>query len=178
MKKLFAGLASAALFIIVSCTDQSSSSSRPASDSSAAGSAGNQEKTQAQKNSENMKAVYSGIEKGDMSAMDAFVSADVIDHDTPKGEVKGLDSIKKMLGDMHNHFSDMKIDLIAEATDGDYHFALTRFKGTTKNAMMGAPANTPVDEMNVDVVKLSNGKVIEHWGFERAKRPQMGSKKR
>lgn len=102
--------------------------------------------------------------------MDAFVANDAVDHSGPHGEIKGLDSIKKALADMHNHISDMKIELIASATDGDYHFALSRFTGKTKVAMMGTPANTSIDDTSVDVEKIVNGKITDHWGYEK---PQM-----
>lgn len=124
----------------------------------------------AETNRNNMSAVYAGIQSGDMSKMDAFVSADIVDHGMPM-EIKGRDSVKKMLADMHNHFTNLKMDMVAEATSADnlYHFALVRMTGTTTDDKMGRPANTPVDETSIDVVKLSDGKVVEHWSFQDSK---------
>ncbi|HYK76525.1 MAG TPA: ester cyclase [Daejeonella sp.] len=134
----------------------------------------NQEKTsahtQADSNRIRSQEVYKGIETGDMSAMDHFVSTDIIDYGGMR-EVRGLDSVKKMLGDIHNHFSNLKFVILSDATsaNGEYHFALVRMTGTTKDNYMGMAANTPMDETSVDVVKWQNGKIVEHWGFENAK---------
>ncbi|NEU10142.1 ester cyclase [Flavihumibacter sp. R14] len=116
---------------------------------------------------QNTMAVYKGIETGDLSVMDKFVSKDIVDHGGPQ-DVKGLENVKKMLADIHNHFSSLKLTLISDAVsaDGMYHFALGRMTGTTKDATMGLPANTPVDRMSVDVVRIENGMAVEHWSFD------------
>ena len=116
---------------------------------------------------QNTMAVYKGIETGDLSVMDKFVSKDIIDHGGMQ-DVTGLDNVKKMLADIHNHFSNLKITLITDAVsaDGMYHFALARMTGTTKGDAMGMPANTPVDRMSVDLVRIENGMAVEHWSFD------------
>jgi predicted ester cyclase len=70
-----------------------------------------------------------------------------------------------MLADMHNHVKDLKFDIIADAANGDYIFALVHISGTTNEAWMGMPAGTKMDEKGVDVVKIKDGKMVEHWGF-------------
>ena len=54
---------------------------------------------------------------------------------------------------------------MANATDGDYNFDLNRTTGTTINEFMGMPANTQLDMTGVDVVKIKNGKAVEHWAY-------------
>ncbi len=149
MKKLSLA-AIALLFTAISCNEA------PKSESS----------TTAPSHKDHVMMVYAGIESGDMSKMDEICAADIVDH-MDRGDVKGVDSIKKVLGDIHNHFSNLKFEAIAEATSasGDYNFTLVRMTGTTKDAGMGMPANTAVDRTNVDVVKWVNGKAVEHWGF-------------
>lgn len=162
MKKLlfFSGLA-CLLFFFVSCsdnkTDSPSGSIANPTDSSTT--------SMAEVNTANTRKIFMGIETGDMSMMDSIVSSDVVDH-TPMGDVKGLDSVKKMLGDMHNHISNLKMDILADATGGDYHFVLVRMTGKTKdNMMMGMPANTAIDHTTVGVARMTNGKAVEHWSF-------------
>ncbi len=154
MKKLFFTSAVLAIFMI-SCTDSKTTDSTTTSTSSA------------EKNRENINAVYKGIDTGDMSRMDEFIAEDIVDH-YGMSETRGRDSVKKMLGEMHTHFSNLKMDVLSEATssNGDYHFTLVRMTGTTTDDKMGMPANTPVDETSVDVVKIKDGKAVEHWGFD------------
>ena len=123
-------------------------------------------KSQASVNRQRSMSIYKGIESGDLSVMDQFIAVDIVDHGGME-PVKGRENVKKMLADIHNHFTNMKFTLITDATsaDGTYHFALVRMTGTTKDAHMGMPANTPMDHMNVDVVRIQNNKVVEHWGF-------------
>jgi predicted SnoaL-like aldol condensation-catalyzing enzyme len=136
------------------------------------------EESQADKNAENMKAIYKGIEKGDLSVMDSIVADDILDHDSPRGEIRGRDSVKKFLADFHNHIADMKFDIIAQATGGDYHFALTKMTGKSKDASMGMPANMNINDTSVDVVRINNGKAVEHWGFIRPHQMKSMDKKK
>ena len=124
-------------------------------------------KNQAAINRERLMQIYRGIETGDLSVMDKFVAVDIVDHGGME-ELKGLESVKKMLADVHNHFTNLKLPLVTEATsaDGMYNFALVRMTGTTKDTTMGMAANMPMDHMSVDVVRLQNNKFVEHWGFE------------
>lgn len=121
-------------------------------------------KSAAETNRTNTTTIFKGIEKGDVSAMDKFVAADAVDH-SERGDIKGLDAIKKELNDMHNHIDNLKFELLADATDGDYHFGLVRLTGTTKDNWMGMPAGTKIDDKSVGLEKISNGKIQEHWRF-------------
>ena len=124
-------------------------------------------KKQADLNRQRSLSVYKGIETGDLSAMDEFIAIDIVDHGGME-DMKGRESVKKMLAEIKNHFTNLKLAVISEATtmDGAYHFALVRMTGTTKDAYMGMPANTAVDRMGVDVVRIHNDKVVEHWSFD------------
>lgn len=105
------------------------------------------------------------IESGDAAIIDSMIAGDAIDHMGPMGDVKGSDSVKHMLVDMHNHIKDMKIDVIADAANEDYIFTLSRMTGTLNDANWGMPAGTKMDEKGVDVVKIKDGKMVEHWGY-------------
>jgi predicted ester cyclase len=109
------------------------------------------------------KAVYKAIETGDVSGLDSVLSKDIVDHDM--GGMKGADTVKKMLGDIHNHFDNLKMDVISMANDGDYLFTLVNFSGTAKDNYMGFEAGKPVSMKSVDVVRIKDGKATEHWGF-------------
>jgi hypothetical protein len=151
MKKIFLTTASCVMCLLMSCKDTSTTTDAI---------------TRSEKNKENTNAVLKGIETGDMGAMDSFEAHDLVDHGNGTDEVKGLDSIKKMLADIHNHVSNLKINLIANAIDGDYEFSLMRMTGTTVDTMMGMPPNTPIDRTWVGVLKMVNGLGKEHWRYE------------
>ncbi|MEO6489729.1 MAG: ester cyclase [Ferruginibacter sp.] len=156
MKKFVVPFCALLLSAIISCNDGSKTNTTTT------------ETSMAQNNSDRMKATLKGIETGNMSAIDDFLADDVVDHATPNGDIKGRDAIKKMLSEMHNHVSNLKIELVSDATSasGDYYYALGRMTGTTTDSAMGMPANTALDQTSVDVIKMVNGKATEHWSFE------------
>jgi predicted SnoaL-like aldol condensation-catalyzing enzyme len=93
------------------------------------------------------------------------MAVDAVDHSGPNGDIQGRDSIKANLARIHNEFKDIKIDIISNASNGDYAFTLIRFTGTTVAPMHGMPANTKMDSRAVDVVRLKDGMGVEHWRF-------------
>ena len=109
--------------------------------------------------------IYKAIQTGDVSAIDTLIASDAIDYDGPNGtEIKGRDSIVKMLGDMHNHIKDLKLDVITSAANDDFVFSLVHITGTSADSSMGMPGRS-VDEKGVDVIKLKDNKISAHWGF-------------
>ncbi len=150
MKKLI--LVAAVLCCFASCKDSTTTSTT--------------DNSQNEKNLENNKKVYKAIETGDAATIDSLIAGDAVDHQGPNGmDIKGTDSVRHMLADMHNHVKDFKLEVIADAANGDYIFAMAHISGTMSDASMGMPAGSKMDEKGVDVVKLKDGKMIEHWGF-------------
>lgn len=152
MKKILFGLP-VAMFFLFSCNTPASTTPAVAATS------------QNDVNIANNLKIYKAIETGDVSSIDSLFASDAVDHDGPKGtDIKGKDSIMKMLGDIHNHIKDLKTDVITSAANGDYIFSLVHITGTTVDSSMGMPGKS-VDVKEVDVVKLKNNKMSEHWGF-------------
>ncbi len=116
-------------------------------------------------NKANSQKIAKAIETGDVSGIDSLFDKDFVDHSGPNGDIKGVDSLKAYFTMIHSHVPDVKITSIANATDGDYNFDLNRMTGTTNSEFMGMPANYKFDMTGVDVVKLKNGKAVEHWGY-------------
>ena len=123
------------------------------------------ETSQVARNKTNSQIIYRAIETGDVSHLDSAIDKDFIDHAGEHGDVKGIDSLKKMFAQMHDEINDLNIEEIANATDGDYNIALIRMTGTTAKPMMGMPAGTKLDMKSVEVVKVKDGKATEHWGY-------------
>ena len=149
MRKLFF---TASMFcLVVSCNNNASTS-------------GDSDRNK--QNLEFNRQVLKGIETGDSSLINPHIADDAVDHQGPHGDVKGGDSIRHMLADIHNHVKDLKFDILAEASNGDYIFCLSRMTGTMNDGSWGMPAGTAMDEKSVDVVKVNkDNKMVEHWGF-------------
>lgn len=153
MKRLFL---CAAVMLAFSCNNN------PSSNTATSGN----DHSQLDQNIANNKKVYTAIETGNTSGIDSLVANDAVDHDGPGGmEVKGKDSILHFLGDIHNHYKDLKLDVITSAANGDYVFSLIHMTGTSTDSSMGMPGMS-MDQKGVDVIKFNNNnKMAEHWGF-------------
>ncbi|MEP7143583.1 MAG: nuclear transport factor 2 family protein [Ferruginibacter sp.] len=156
MKKIFCLTGIGLVFLLLSCTD---STPKTGTDTTAV--------SQAETNKANNRAVMKAIDAGDAAVIDSLIAPDAVDHSGPNmTEIKGGDSIKSMLKNIHNSFTDLKTEIIADAAEGDYVFTLSRMTGTTTaNPGMGMPPNTKTDMTAVDVVKFKDGKALEHWNY-------------
>lgn len=158
MKRLFLMMTAAVL--LLSCENRTDAvGSRAENDNS----------SMAQRNTEHSREIYRAIETGDVSRLDSVLDEDIIDHNgNPDGsDIKGRDSVKHLLTQIHQYFDGLKIEHLSDATsaDGNYHFAMVRMKGKSKTNPWGMPVGVDIDDTMVDVVKIKDGLAAEHWGF-------------
>ena len=158
MKRLFLMMTAATL--LFSCDERTD----------AVGSrADGEDQSMAQRNTEHSREIYRAIETGDVSRLDSILDENVIDHNAnPDGsDLKGRDSVKHFISQIHQYFDGLKVEHIADATsaDGNYHFALVRMTGKSKENPWGMPVGIDMDDTMVDVVKIKDGLAAEHWGF-------------
>jgi predicted SnoaL-like aldol condensation-catalyzing enzyme len=140
----------AACCLLASCNTSSTSGS-PGSDS-----------TQ-QKNLKANRDIMRAFTSGDVSIIDSTVAPDLIDHAGPNGPLKGRDTLKAMITQMHASKNEMKMETVQEAASGDYVFAWVHFSGTSDGSM-GMPPG-PYDMHAVEVSKFKDGMATEHWEF-------------
>jgi ketosteroid isomerase-like protein len=156
MKKISSAMAVAMLCLFTACNRSGTTTS---SNTDSSGNAAND-------NLAKNRSIYKAIETGDSATINSLIADDAVDHQGPNGkDIKGGNNIKHWLTDMHNHVKDLKFDVLSDATKGDYIFAMVDMRGTASDSALGAPAGTKLDGKSVDVVKISNGKMVEHWGF-------------
>jgi steroid delta-isomerase-like uncharacterized protein len=108
------------------------------------------------------RSVVRAFQTGDMSGVDSVVAADFVDH-TDRGDVKGRDSLKAMITQVRTNFKDMKMETVAEATDGNYVFQWMKYTGTS-DGTMGMPAG-PYEMRAIEVSEFNDGKITEHWAY-------------
>ncbi|MBA2746985.1 MAG: nuclear transport factor 2 family protein [Flavisolibacter sp.] len=121
------------------------------------------------RNSESNQAVYKAIETGDVSKLDSFLTEDIVDYNGHPngGDIRGRDSVKHFMSQIHTYFENLKIDVLSEGVsqDGNHHYSMVRMQGKAKENPWGMPVGMQMDDTMVDVVKLRDGKAAEHWGF-------------
>jgi hypothetical protein len=160
MKK-FLVIASAGLICFITACNNSGQKSASADTSSASSSASS---STGDKNIATVHAINDAISSGDVGKLDQYIATNGVDHSGDHGEVKGLDSIKAELANMHDTYKGLKLESVQDAANNEYVFSLTKFTGTNTVASMGAPAGTHFDMTSVNVAKFgSDGKVTDHW---------------
>jgi predicted SnoaL-like aldol condensation-catalyzing enzyme len=92
------------------------------------------------------------------------IATDAVDHNE-KGDIKGLDSIKAILASIHKMGTDMKMTVTKELADNDYVFAWEHYTGTSNDPSMGMPVGAKYDMNAIQVSRMKDGKVAEHWEF-------------
>ncbi|MES2431011.1 MAG: ester cyclase [Bacteroidota bacterium] len=148
--KNFCFILSVGVFLfIVSCNDQEKSV----------------ETDMTAKNIAAINEINKAIETGDVSRLGDYITTDAVDHAGPKGDIKGLDSIKASLAQFHAMVQNMKLEVLKEIADNEYVFQWVRFTGITTTIDMGMPVGTKFDMTAIELAKMKDGKVAEHWEF-------------
>jgi predicted ester cyclase len=165
MKTFILPLVIGAAVVFVSCNNSANTPSTADTDTSSRMSQNTANNTDEQNLAKN-RSIYKAIENGDSATIRSLIADDAVDHQGPNGtELKGGANITHMLADMHNHVKGLGFDIVSDAARGDYFFAMVDVKGTTTDKTMGMPAGTKMDGRSVDVIKMKDGKMVEHWGF-------------
>ncbi|MGZ3853568.1 MAG: ester cyclase, partial [Flavisolibacter sp.] len=64
-----------------------------------------------------------------------------------------------------SHIKDLKIEIVNDASSGDYVYVWNKWTGTALDSTMGFAPNQPFTTSGVEIIKFSDGKAMEHWGF-------------
>lgn len=153
MKKLLLILSTGSFLFFASCSNKKE------------GSGGISEK--AKKNKDVNAAIMKMFETGDWSKVGDYIAADGIDHSGPKGDIKGLDSLKAYFAQMGQMMSNMKNDIIKTLADDEYVMCWVKGTATAKVDLpeWGMKAGQSHTSTSVEVSKFKDGKVTDHWTY-------------
>jgi len=107
------------------------------------------------------------FDSGNVDALDTLIAENVIDHqmDTSVTKKAGREGVKELFAHYHKIFPDMKSTIHSIAVSGDTVFVLATSEGTASEPFMGMPAGEKSSITGVDVLRMENDKIAEHWGF-------------
>ncbi|SFD10469.1 conserved hypothetical protein, steroid delta-isomerase-related [Chitinophaga sp. CF118] len=105
------------------------------------------------------------LEKGDLQAFDEIISPDFINHTAMPGISKGKDGILQLYRDViQPALPDLRIEIYDMIAEGDTVVTRKAIIGTLHAPFMGMPGNgQQVIIPTIDIVKLKDGKYMEHW---------------
>ena len=102
--------------------------------------------------------------KHNLHVIDELVAADVVSHSPFPGQKPGAAGVRETMATFLGAFPDLSIEmthLIAEADKVVAHFTVS---GTHRGELMGKqPTDRRVSYEEVIVLRLRDGRIVEHW---------------
>jgi steroid delta-isomerase-like uncharacterized protein len=107
------------------------------------------------------------IEGGDMNTFNELFAADFINHTAPEGSPKTREGVVYFFNHLlKSSFPDLKVVIHDQVAEGDKVTTRKSFYATHKADFFGVPATNKQVVMDViDIIRLKDGKFVEHWGI-------------
>jgi predicted ester cyclase len=103
------------------------------------------------------------INQRNLAALSQFVDPGGVNHTAPPGMPQ---EAKQFLGLYLGAFPDVQATVEDLMADGDKVVARVSFRGTHQGAFRGiAPTGKPIAAMGINIFRIANGKLVEHWGL-------------
>jgi len=107
-----------------------------------------------------------GFATGGTAVVDELCAADLVEHQFGMAGV-GADAIqhvKDAIRDVHAATPDMSFTIEDSVEHGDTIWVRARARGTATGPFFGPPSGRPVDITVVDIARIVDGRIVEHWG--------------
>lgn len=107
------------------------------------------------------------IEQGNEGAFRELMDPSFVNRTAPPGMPAGPDGMSFMFNRvLRPAFPDMKVEIHDQIAEGDKVTTRKTIRGTHRGELMGTAAtNRSVAIEVIDVVRLRDGRYVEHWGI-------------
>jgi predicted ester cyclase len=106
------------------------------------------------------------IQDSDISAFHEIIDPAVVNHTAPPGFSKGADGMYDVIELFRNALTGLKVNILRQVAEGDVVVTHKTFNAVHTGPLMGIPpSGQPVTITIIDIVRLHNGKYVEHWGI-------------
>ena len=107
-----------------------------------------------------------GFATGDASVVDQLCSPGLIDHQFGLAGTgaEAIEHVKAAIRDVHSAVPDISFTIEDFAGAGDVIWVRARARGTATGPFFGPPSGRPVDFTVIDVARVVDGRITEHWG--------------
>lgn len=104
---------------------------------------------------------------GKLELVDELASDDFVDHEEGlPGQPTGKEGVRFFVNAIREAFPDVRAAVDIAMADGDLEAVHGVVTGTHQGDFMGVPAtNKSVEFAVIDIVRVQDGKVAEHWGL-------------
>ena len=110
-------------------------------------------------------AFETSINKNDMVMAEAMFTPDFVDHSPFRGQTPDFAGFKAGFAGMRLSFPDLNVKVERTVAQGDMLTWQIKLSGTQLGSFMGAPAsNKTFSIAAIDILRVKDGKIAEHWG--------------
>lgn len=109
---------------------------------------------------------HEGFATGEGAIVDELCSPDLVEHQfglAGTGQ-QAIEHVKAAMRDVHTAVPDIAFTIEDEVEDGDTIWVRVRAQGTATGPFFGPPSGRPLDFTVVDVARVVDGRIVEHWG--------------
>ena len=116
------------------------------------------------------------LEEGSIQSYHNLVAKDFINRTAPP-EFSSFDGMLKFMEVYRKAFTDIKIEIFEQIAERDLVTTRKVIKATHAGEFMGMqPSGKRVDIPVIDIVRVVNGKYVEHWGIRDMQQVMKGKK--
>jgi steroid delta-isomerase-like uncharacterized protein len=104
--------------------------------------------------------------EGNIEAVDELCSPEFVNHSAPPGVPSNCEGIKQVMDMFRQAFPDSYFTVEDMVAEGDKVATRKIFYGTHQGEFMGIPpTGRQVSIGLIDIVRVADGKVVEHWSM-------------
>jgi predicted ester cyclase len=107
-----------------------------------------------------------GFSTGDDTIVDELCSPELVEHQfglAGRG-AEAIAHVKAAILDVHGMAPDMRFTVEDAVENGDTIWVRVRGRGTATGPFFGPPSGRPLDFTVIDVARVVDGRIVEHWG--------------
>ncbi|MEW2134157.1 ester cyclase [Streptomyces sp. NPDC005435] len=102
---------------------------------------------------------------GDWDLFDELFADDFVDHTPQPGTTPDKDGVRALYQALRHGFPDFRPEIRWQIADGPMVTTYKIYRGTHRGPVLGvAPTGRSVEFETVDVMKVENGRITDHWG--------------
>jgi predicted ester cyclase len=107
-----------------------------------------------------------GFATGETAVVDELCAADLVEHQFGLAGVgaEAIQHVKDAIRDVHKATPDISFTIEDWVERGDTIWVRVRARGTATGPFFGPPSGRPVDITVVDICRIVDGRIVEHWG--------------
>ena len=117
---------------------------------------------------ENRALAYRYVEEvfnqGNLAVIDELVDSGFVEHNPFPDQAPGIAGEKQAVSMLRTAFPDLHTTIEDIITEHDKMVIRLTSRGTQREEFMGNPAGSEVIMSEIHILRIANGKAVEHWG--------------